>query len=185
MLPLQHPPSTGTARSATSAWPPPRREGRAGQFELVSHPRQRLGQVSHCTAQGRASPRAGEHCPGHEEQNTSAEQPSQPEQLRDAQQGAAPAPMPRCVLRVRVWILTVLLESCFPFWEKSRHYLIQNRKQAALWAVSKFGLHSEGGKVKILINPSCWKNALQKHYSEWVTNHKIIIIKKATMLWGH
>lgn len=41
-----------------------------------------------------------------------------------------------------------------------------------------FGLLSEGEKVKILINLSCWKNALQKRDSERVTNHKIIIIKK-------
>lgn len=41
-----------------------------------------------------------------------------------------------------------------------------------------FGLLSEGEKVKMLINLSCWKNTLQKRDSEWVTNHKIIIIKK-------
>lgn len=174
---MQNPPNTGTA-GISHVCMASTRQGRESSETGDGLVLQSLGQISHCHCLGfipGMGTLSGARGAASLLQNSHGSKSS----CRTPNTDAIPAHMPRCMPGVRVWILTVLLESCCPFGQKSRHYLIQNRKQTALWAVSKFGLHSEGEKVKILINPSCWKNALQKHYSEWVTNHKILIIKKS------
>lgn len=127
-------------------------------------------------------PRDGGHCQeGDKEQHHSPKMAIAGKvTTRHLRADVVPSNTPRCKPRVMMWILAIVLGSCTPLQGRSGGYLIQNRKQKlhCVGCEHMFGLLSEGEKVKILINLSCWKNALQKRDSEWVTNHKIIIIKK-------
>lgn len=122
MLSMQHPPNTDTAGISHGLWLLPRK-GResCGINPWWYHiPEQRLGQISrlplplHMTRQcfipGMGDTVWGGQGAASLPQNSHRSKSS----CGTLNTDAAPAHVPRCMLGVRVWILTVLLGSCFP-----------------------------------------------------------------------